>query len=308
MIGKAVPQNLIPLQVDLKINQSGAALETPPSSPPSLSSRQAAAVALKSQMQIPDRIASGTDRPLKPLRLKNIKINFNTQSAADKRVIDILKLEELTKTNRSSVGLFFHGSRSASLIIFSEFGKKFDHALMSMGNMMNINVFPHCGERGNALSEKALNKTYISVVDMKNVVAAYDWATNSSAASPTSDSGNPLSTFKEKKNIEKLKKGCKSQLSNLSPTEQKLVEADYPVLYAVKPDLEKRDGSSLPKFRIKKVQSDVSGEYGINGSLTPSEMEFLFVPDDRVGEVEALLNANPDCADITVKGFSSFTV
>ena len=212
-----------------------------------------------------------THPPVRPKFGKSLQIQVLSpiQVAADGTQIDIEKLEKLVGNN-----LYFHGSRSSSLLIFTECGIPFGHALMPMGMMLAQKIYPYAGESGNSLARNALNRTHISVVGTKNFVGAYNYATRSFGRTwkdkYTEEARNDLALIGGadpdfEKNNRGLRDGRNEQWHRLSNLKKGIVRTNFPVIYALDPGEHGANRASL----------DVAGGHAIEGSVKPANIKFF---------------------------------
>lgn len=213
-----------------------------------------------------------------PPRLGGLSLNI--AAAANPQGVDLQKLR--TASNGSS---HFHGSRSGSLIAFHESTPPEQRgALRPMGALRDAGAPVLSGERGNSLQPNAFNSQHLSVVDERHVDAAIEYAKDKSAArqSPVlgASAGDALSgTTEVKTKMAETANKALDQLKTSDPAMHALVSQNFPVLYGLKPDAGKIVG----------VSSSVQGEVGIQGGVKPSEIGAVFVPDEHVAQVQALM-------------------
>lgn len=231
-----------------------------------------------------------------------IKVSSPLQTAADGTRIDIEKLEKLVGNN-----VYFHGSRSSSLLIFTDFGMPFQHALMPMGMMLAQKIYPYSGEAGNSLASNALNRMHISVVDTKNFLGAYNYATRSFGPAweyqHIEEENTNHVAFNDgidpdfEKNNRELRDGRNNQWHRLDSIKKEIVRTNFPVIYALDPG----------EREAKKVSSDIAGEHAIKGSVEPASIKFLFVPSARLNYAKNIFSSSHKFKGIEVRSFSDFT-
>lgn len=197
--------------------------------------------------------------------------------------------------------MYFHGSGSASLLAFTDFmpadskGK-----LLPMGSLKKQGLFPFCGERGYALwthasSNKMLSATRLSDIDSSLLYAKEDGWSLSTAKSkldkiqkdlqyfPTgkvADTGSDHLLFKELQKQRDLLEGQIFQFPRLSKEQKLLVNEGFPVLYGIKENAGNQ---------VQGARSDIQGEIGIPGGVGTQDIEVIYVPENKILFIKALL-------------------
>ncbi|AQS39788.1 hypothetical protein Sps_04705 [Shewanella psychrophila] len=234
-----------------------------------------------------------------------------------------LDTDKITTTGAGAE--FFHGSRSSSLLAFSDSAGDFKGQILPMGTLMSEGLYPFSGEAGNSLAANAANTTAVSVVRAENVGAAYDYATQELRA-PRFDlarSETEVATA-EKELVEKdgvsadvveklrlgtddgfsfsdfattmkarrliLNSGRLRRWSGLSTVERDFVSEDFPLLYGF---TEKNNDLVVP------IHSDIPGEFGITGGVKSDGVKVIYTEEAQVQRVLNYLHA---------KGFNSIAV
>ena len=93
-------------------------------------------------------------------------------------------LRQSKLSSESNGANFYHGSKSGSLLAFTESAGRLEGRLAPMGELLQEKQYPFSGEAGNALHPRALNRTKLSVVDSEHAGSAYDYATSPTLAQP----------------------------------------------------------------------------------------------------------------------------
>lgn len=210
---------------------------------------------------------------VRPLRLDFAALKASAQE----------RLERLRLVSHGST--HFHGSRAGSLIAFhSSTDAQIRGSLVPMGTLLERQAPVYSGERGNAFHERGFNRRHLSVVDEARFEGAVDYATDSSFASRSPIKSQP-SGMAEYTALDatrnRMREVSKARLDALDPdsTIAHFVKDNFPVVYGLKPDLEKVVG----------ISSDIPGEAGVRSGADHSEIAVVFVPDDRVAAVKAYL-------------------
>ncbi|WP_240674663.1 SpvB/TcaC N-terminal domain-containing protein [Burkholderia stabilis] len=220
---------------------------------------------------------------------------------------------------------YFHGSRSASLLAFSSTATpaSYHGEILPTGELLAQQRFPYSGELGNALAEGAINRSHLSVVDLQNIVEAYEYATARIDRPPWSPNAaalkvhehtnellglgeGPPSTFRQLLEAKKnLNIGQLEQWQKLSLADRDLVTSNFPVLYGFSVNETQQGAESLAKERIIRVSSDIPGEFGIRGGIKPNEIAMIFTEENAIPRVAELVSSHESTRHIKVKSLDA---
>ncbi|MCP1496823.1 insecticidal toxin complex protein TccC [Pseudomonas migulae] len=204
---------------------------------------------------------------------------------------------------------FFHGSDSSSLLMFTLDDPSYSGYLLPMGALLEQKIYPFGGEAGNALREGALNKEYISTVDLDNFGGAYNysqlkskepWSFRSGGAELSAHIEDVTSRefdpkFHEAK--QNLLQGRLERWNALEPGSRRLVDLGFPVVYGLSP-------VGDDEGRIKRVSSDVPGETAIRFGVSPEEIRVIYTEERYVELASEVVNKLVSARGISVKAFS----
>lgn len=203
----------------------------------------------------------------------------------------------LASTGRGA--FLFHGSNSASLLTFTEYGGKSGH-LTPTGVLESRGKVPFSGEI--VFGRKSANAEHISAASIEGIANAVrytrgkGWTPSQgrkdiAEAAKLSKKGTPDSLIGQATtNVQEVARKRLDQWSSLTPEEQALVIEGFPVLYGVR-----------TTRTLTPVISDISSEVGIKGGVLPNEITVIYVPKDKMDLVRRILDRSPTGKPIAVE-------
>ena len=182
---------------------------------------------------------------------------------------------------------FFHGSSSASLLAFTEYGGKSGN-LIPTGEIEGQGKIPFSGEL--MTGRKGINRTALSTVHAGQLREAIRYTT--SVGWKHEEASSYLSTVDKSSYDYKLRGDIESkritEWEKLTAQEKDFVRNAFPVLYGFK-----IEGREKARVNEKQIRSDIPGEVSITGGVRSTEIRVIFVPGEHVTRVHTLLRAFP---------------
>ena len=207
----------------------------------------------------------------------------------------------IRKSNGATV---YHGSRSGSLLAFTS--NKSLGGLRSSGELAQAGKSSFVGEQGAGISKRGINVSNLSTVKITDLDLAVKHSKKGEPFNYASskESGELIERLKEQwgedsfglNQIRSLQQQ-RAQWKNLSESDRKLIEEDFPVLYGLKPGSERK---------ISTHKLDIGGEQGaeievaLKGGADFNEISVIFVPSDKVQTLKNMLEANDLSSHINV--------
>ena len=211
-------------------------------------------------------------------------------------------------------GYLFHGSRSASLLTFTNSAEQNQGALIPTGQLLKSGKVPFSGEMGNALYDRSFNTDHLSSVDTENFSDAcyYSRFVNPDAWNleqqteklgklkeelkkmPVDNTVNSLYQIHQQQ-IDLAEKRI-AQWGRMTQEQQSLVTENFSVIYVL--DVAKTGD------RLKYANSEI----GIKNGVSASEINTIMVDEANVSRVQALLKGMTGTQDIQVISTESFLV
>jgi hypothetical protein len=115
-------------------------------------------------------------------RPPSITVGGNLKEMGDNSKVNMKKLLNF------GAELYYHGSRSASLLAFTDYAGASKNRLLPMGVMLERGIFPFCGEAGgtyaisNSLHPESFNREHLSVVTANHFDSPHDYANDVNTA------------------------------------------------------------------------------------------------------------------------------
>ena len=189
-----------------------------------------------------------------------------------------LQKYDLTKTILNGAQLF-HGSTSASLLAFTEYGN-FEGKLKPTGVLKNEGKIPFTGEVTVTFNHEnrltGVSKTHISSVSIMNIEDALRYSilfiVNKNNSTFLQNLRNNSSSY--------ISQRILNQYNQLTPLEKNLVLNQFPVIYGIKSDR---------KNSHHQIRSNINGEIGLLNGTKENEIKIIFVPKNKVNIVEEIV-------------------
>ncbi len=223
------------------------------------------------------------------LRICGRAIDVQTANTTAERVLQLFQLS----TEQLHGAHVVHGSNSASLLAFTDYGKR-EGSLSPIGKLMSSGTPPFGGKIGFGSLSGGFNEEHLSTTWIGDLPGALKfarpspWTPKKSPQEPSQETekrNSQMPIYEElderKAQIEKAKQEAWEK--KLTETEKSFVEHSFPVLYGITSD---REGSYVP------VRSFVRGEIGLKNGALPHEIKTIFVPPEKIEAVESLLRAH----------------
>ncbi|MDB9786520.1 hypothetical protein OAB57_00295 [Bacteriovoracaceae bacterium] len=201
----------------------------------------------------------------------------------------------------SGRSILFHGSKSSSLLAFTDYGKEDKGKLLSTGKLVEKDRVPFSGEISFGLY--GISREHISTVFVDNIKAAMRYAGVVNHDKSWEFYGINDSYHQNKFKIEDFPLQAtrdvlekrKNQWSDLNKKEQTLVNLNFPVMYGLKPN-------NKDYYKAKLVNSDINSEIAVKSPIDPEIIKVIYVPKDHLQQTKELLI---DFPDINVASFES---
>lgn len=222
--------------------------------------------------------SDGLDSPSESLPIRGSSVSIREANRTTQKILDLYKIN-ISQLHESQL---VHGSTSASLLSFTEYGDRLG-SLLPFGDLEKMGKVSFCGELRHGVRKNGVNHSCLSTVWAGSLQSAFPYTLHA-AWSPT----KPVQIkedFPEDMRLlqEKVQAARKKAWGQLTDIERDLVSNPFPVLYGIK---------SNRKNAHHLVSSDIPGEIGLLGGAFKEEIKVIFVPETKTSDVKKLLEEN----------------